>query len=111
MQIEAFVGMRIDRIHAVPVNFDHARPFGPQVTEMVDLAVLTPHEWQTERLLVIAPAFSAIACVLMSELHGRAGFFPPIARLAPRPHVVPPVFDVVEILDLNGQRQLARERR
>ena len=72
---------------------------------------LTSEEWQTERLAVVPPALAPIACLVLAEIHGRAGYFAPVIRLMPRSGSIPPVFDVAEILDLSRQREEARNRR
>jgi len=99
------------RVVAVPSQFDHACGYAEQATELVDAAGLSAAEWQSERLVVVPPSLAAIACLVVAEIHGRAGYFVPIVRLSPRAGAVPPVFDVVEVIDLNAQREAARCRR
>lgn len=101
----------VTRVVAVATQFDHTRGYAAQASELVDAAGLTAEAWQTERLVVVPPAMAAIACLIVAEMHGRAGYFVPIVRLSPRPNAVPPVFDVAEVLDLAAQREAARTRR
>lgn len=110
-RIEAIVGTSVDRVVEVQAHFDHAAPFGPQARELVDQAGLDSAGWQHESLVLVAPSLSSIGCVVLAEVHGRCGYFPPLVRLAPRAGAVPPRFDVVEIIDLANQRQEARGRR
>jgi len=49
--------------------------------------------------------------VLLAELHGRMGYFPPIVRLRPVPNALPPRFEVAEIINLQAVREAARTRR
>ncbi|MGQ9468134.1 MAG: CRISPR-associated protein Csx15 [Anaerolineae bacterium] len=109
-QIEALVGRAVERVVGIPVHLDTERPFGPQIVELVNKVGLEPAEWQTLPLLVVPPALNFAAVLLIAELHGRMGYFPPCVRLKPVPGV-PPRYEVAEILDLQGQREAARERR
>ena len=113
-QVDAFEslsGSTVDRVAVVPTQCDLARPFAEQAAELVDAAGLTAEQWQSCRWAIVRPARAAIACLVMAEIHGRAGYFVPVVRLRPRAGAVPPVFDVAEILDAQGQREAARTRR
>lgn len=109
-QIEALTGRAVERVVEIPVHLDTERPFGPQIAEWVEKAGLPPAGWQTFPLLVVPPALNFAAVLLIAELHGRMGYFPPCVRIKPVPGV-PPRYEVAEILDLQGQREAARERR
>jgi len=109
-QIEALTGQTVERVIEIPTHLDTDAPFGPQVAELVEQAGLSPAEWQTLPLLVVPPALNFAAVLLMAELHGRMGYFPPCVRIKPVPGV-PPRYAVAEILDLQGQREGARGRR
>jgi hypothetical protein len=109
--IEAAAGATVDRVVAVPTHFDHTRPFAGQVVAAVDSANLSSEEWQTLHLVIVPPSLAVIACLVMAEIHGRAGYFVPVVRLGVRPGVLPPAFEVAEVLDVQGQRESARSRR
>jgi len=104
-------GTEVTRVIQVAAQFDHDRGYSEQAVAIADATGLSAQEWQSERLVIVPPSLAAIACLVVAEAHGRAGYFVPIVRLSPRPNAVPPTFDVVEILDLNGQREAARKRR
>jgi hypothetical protein len=70
-----------------------------------------PEEWQTRPVLVVLPSLSYSAGVLLAELHGRMGYFPPIIRMRGVPGAVPPRFEVAEIISLQDVRVAARARR
>lgn len=108
---ESLSGWRIDQIVAVPTHCDLARPFTEQAAGFVDAAGLTSEQWQSCRLAIVPPALSPVACLVIAEIHGRAGYFVPVVRLRPQLGAMPPVFEVAEILDLQGQRDAARARR
>lgn len=108
--IEA-AGATVNRIIAVPTHFDHSRSFAGQVVATVDSANLTSEEWQTLHLVIVPPSLAVIACLVIAEIHGRAGYFVPVVRLGVRPGVLPPIFEVAELLDVQGQRESARSRR
>lgn len=110
-QIEALTGQPLEQVIEVPVHFNHQHPFGPQVVEIVDACGLSPAQWQTTPIVVVPPALNFIAVLLVAELHGRMGYFPPCVRLRPVEGALPPRYEVAEILDLQGQREAARRRR
>ena len=109
--LESLSGWHVDHILAVPAHCDLARPFAEQAAGFVEAAGLTSEQWQSYRLAIVPPALSPVACLVIAEIHGRAGYFVPVVRLRPRSGVLPPVFDVAEILDVQGQREAARARR
>jgi hypothetical protein len=78
---------------------------------MADRVGFSPEEWQTRPILVVLPALSSSARVLLAELHGRMGYFPPIIRMRQVQGVVPPRFEVAEIISLQDVRAAARARR
>ena len=110
-QIEALTGQTIARVINVPTQFDEQQPFGPQLAAMLAQIELTPTQWQTEPLLVVLPSLNFIAAVLLAELHGRMGYFPPVVRTRPVANAVPRRYEVAEILDLQGIRETARKAR
>ncbi len=110
-QVESLTGQRVERVVEVPVHFDHNAPFGPQVVALADACGLTPTEWQTVPILVVPPALNFIAVLLLAELHGRMGYFPPCLRLRPVEGALPPRYEVAEVLNLQAQRDAARTRR
>jgi len=57
------------------------------------------------------PSLNFIAALLLAELHGRMGYFPPILRLRPAEGSVPPRYAVAEILNLQALRDAARLKR
>jgi len=108
---EAISGWTVDRVVAVPTHCDLEQPFAEQAGELVDAAGLTAEQWQSCRLAIVPPALAAIACLVIAEIHGRTGYFVPVIRMRPRAGAVPSVFDVAEILDVQGQRNVAGTRR
>ena len=110
-QIEALTGEAIERVIAVPVHFDNQRPFLPQLEALMVQVPLDAEAWQRARILVNPPSLNFITALLLAELHGRMGYFPPIVRLRPVPGVVPPRYEVAEILNLQAVRMAARRRR
>lgn len=98
-------------VEQITCQMDIERPFAEQVVEMVDSCDVTPDEWQKIRFVVVLPALSTAAALLLSELHGRCGYYPPAIRLKKKADTLPPEYVVAEILDLDSQRQLARSKR
>jgi len=110
-QIEALTDETITQIITVPVHFDTTQPFRPQLEALMATVPLTPTQWQTEPVLVNLPALNFIAALLLAELHGRMGYFPPVIRTRPVPDALPPRYEVAEILNLQAVRDAARARR
>jgi len=110
-QIEAITGQTIARLIDISSQVDVQQPLAPQVVAMADAAGLAPGQWQTEAILINPPALNFSAVVLLAELHGRMGYFPPILRLGPLADSLPRRFEVAEIIDLQTLRDQARRRR
>src|SRR5690606_16910307 len=99
------------RVIDVKTQFEHARPFAEQARTLVEAVGLSAQDWQTAPLLVNLPSLNVIAALVLAELHGRCGYFPPVLRLKPVPDVVPPQFQVAEIVNLQAIREAARAMR
>ncbi len=112
-KIAKIAGREIERVIEVPTQLDITRAFAPQVVELVDSVGLAPEEWQKLPIVINPPALSAIAVLVIAELHGRMGYFPPCVRLRQvRSEAgVSVSFEVAEILSLQEQREQARQRR
>lgn len=110
-QIEALTGQKVARVIHLPVQFDDDRSFLPQIQALMDQIPLSPQEYQTEMILINLPALNFIAGLLLAELHGRMGYFPPILRLRQVPGSLPPRYEVAEILDLQAVRKRSRAER
>ena len=115
-QIEALTGQPIARVVTIPSQIDTQQPLAPQIVAMTDAAGLTPEEWQTAPILVNPPALNFSAVTLIAELHGRMGYFPPVLRMRPvvgpgGQRVVPPRFEVAEIINLQAVRDESRQKR
>ena len=110
-QVEALTSQVVERVIDRPAQFDAADPFVPQVVALVDSVALNPAEWQTLPLIVNPPSLNLIAVSLLAELHGRMGYFPPVLRLRTAAGIVPPRFEVAEVISLQDLRQQARKRR
>jgi len=100
----------IEEIRTIPVQIDQSEPLEPQITAIVDAISLSSEEWQTRQLLINPPGYAPAAFVLLAELHGRIGHFPPLVRLRPKPGPLT-TYEVTELLDLQAVRDEARTRR
>ena len=109
--IEALTKQPIKAVHDLPTQFENNLPFMLQLEALVAQIPLTADEMQTEAILVNPPALNFIASMVLAELHGRMGYFPPIVRLRPIQQQLPPRFEVAEILNLQSIRDAARTRR
>jgi hypothetical protein len=109
-QIESLAGMPIDEVRTIPVQIDQSEPLIPQVTAIVDAALLSSQEWQTRALLINPPGYAPAAFVLLAELHGRIGHFPSLIRVRPKSGPLPG-YEVTELLNLQAVRETSRTRR
>jgi hypothetical protein len=98
-------------VRRLPVEFDPARPFIPQAGALIDRVGLPPDDWQTAPIAVILPSLNYIAAIVLAELHGRMGHFPPIARLRLVQAALPPRYEVAEVINLQSVRDAARKKR
>ncbi len=114
-QLEAvarLTGQTVERVLALPAQFDHQQAYEPQLAAlMAPTIALPPEEWQTASILVNPPSLNFIAALVLAELHGRMGYFPPIIRLRPIKDALPPRYEVAEILNLQTVRDAARTKR
>ncbi|MBM4459702.1 MAG: hypothetical protein FJ011_18395 [Chloroflexi bacterium] len=110
-QVAALTAAAVERVIAVPAQFDTGQPFAPQVEALLAAIPLTAEEWQTLPLLIVPPALNFITAVLLAELHGRMGYFPAIVRLRPIAGSLLPRFEVAEIINLQAVREQARRPR
>lgn len=92
-------------------NAGRSRPLAEVAAELADAAALTSAEWQTRPLLLNPPALAPLALALIAEIQGRCGYFPPILNIRPIPEALPPRYEVAELVDLQAQRDTARNRR
>ncbi len=88
--IEELSGRRAERVMDIKVQFDHEQPLAEQARAAVDGIGLSPEQWQAMSLLVNLPSLSAIAALVLAEMHGRCGYFPAVIRLKPMPQTTPP---------------------
>lgn len=110
-QIEKLSGTSITREVHVPAQFDHQQHFDMQLANLMSKVSLSAAEWQTAPIMVNLPSLNFITALLLAELHGRMGYFPPCIRLRPVKDALPPRFEVAEILNLNVIRENARKTR
>ncbi|MEW5827652.1 MAG: CRISPR-associated protein Csx15 [Chloroflexota bacterium] len=110
-QVEALTGQAVERVIYIPVQFDNQKPYLPQLADLMAGIPLSAQEWQGAPLLINLPAFNAIAALVLAELHGRMGYFPPVLRLRPVEGALPPRFEVAEVLNLQDVRDSARKSR
>jgi len=110
-QIEQLSGQAVAQVIDVKTQFDHARPFAEQARALVEAVGLSAQAWQTTPLLVNLPSLNVIAALVLAEIHGRCGYFPPVLRLMPVPNALPPQFQVAEIVNLQAVREAARAMR
>ena len=110
-QIERLTHQSVERVISLPDQFDHGLPFAPQLSELMQRVDLSAEQWQTESILVNPPSLNFTAAMLLADLHGRMGYFPPVLRIRPVNKSLPPRYEVAEILNLQVLRDAARAHR
>jgi len=110
-QVEALTGQSLEQVVSLPVQFDNDAAFLPQLAALMAELPLSAQALQTAPILVNLPSLNFIAGLLLAELHGRMGYFPPIVRLRPESGSLPPRYEVAEILNLQAVRDAARRAR
>ncbi len=110
-QVEALTGQTVEQVIGLAVHFDNQQAFLPQLSELVKALPVSPADLQTRPILVNPPSLNFITALLLAELHGRMGYFPPILRLRPAAGSLPPRYEVAEILNLQAVRDAARNLR
>lgn len=110
-QVHAMTGESEVRVVDLPVQFDNDQPFEPQLANLAAQIPLSTSELQGEPILVNLPSLNFIAAMLLAELHGRMGYFPPILRMRQVSDSLPPRFELAEIINLNALREAARRKR
>ena len=110
-QINALVDEPVTQVIDLAVQFENQFSFTAQFEALAKRIPLSPAELQTTPVLVNPPSLNFITSLLLAELHGRMGYFPPILRLRPVEDSLPPRYEVAEVLNLQKQRETARTRR
>ncbi len=110
-RIEEITGQQIEQVLDLPVHFDNEQPFVPQLERLLEQVDLSSETWQTASILVNPPSLNFITALLLADLHGRMGYFPPVLRLRPIAGSLPPRYEVAEVLNLQEVRDHARGAR
>lgn len=110
-RLEELVQGRVEQVLDVAVQFDTEMPFEDQMRSLIEDVPLTAAQWQMEAILVGLPSYNVIAALLLAELHGRMGYFPPVMRMKPVPGSTPTRFEVAEVINLQTVRDRARRER
>ena len=109
--VETLAKSRVEQVIALPIHFEHDQAFLPQLRQALAGAPFTAEQWQTAPIVVNLPSFNYISALLLAELHGRMGYFPPILRLKPVEGALPPRYEVAEVINLQAVRDEARKTR
>lgn len=110
-QVESYTGETIQQVVDFPVQFQNELSFLPQLEVLFSRLPLNPQTLQTEAILVNPPSLNFITALVLAELHGRMGFFPPVLRMRPAAGSLPPCYEVAEVLNLQAVRDHARQAR
>jgi hypothetical protein len=105
------VGRPIADMREVKTQLDVDAPFQDQIVALLDGLNISSADWQSQPWLIVLPSLNYAAAVLLAELHGRMGHFPTIVRLRPQANSLVTAYELAEIINLEGVRQLARIRR
>jgi len=109
--VETLSSQKVEQVLALNIHFEHDQPFLEQLRQVLKNVPFTPEQWQTAPILVNLPSLNYITALLLAELHGRMGYFPPVLRLRPVENSLPPRFEVAEVINLQAVRDAARKER
>jgi hypothetical protein len=109
--IEQLTRFPIDNVYDVPVQFDPDQSFTTEIEALMADFPVDSKTLQTEPILICLPSLNFIAAMLIAWLHGKTGYFPAIIRLKRQSDVLPPIFEVAEVINLQALRDQAREQR
>jgi len=109
--IESLFSQKIEKVISVEVSLDNDRSFKAQVEELLAGIDVPLADLMTHPVAVILPSHAFIAALVLVELQGRIGRFPAIIRFMPKPDSLPMVYEVAEIVDLQGLRDEIRRNR
>jgi hypothetical protein len=101
----------IDQVIDIPVQFENGDNFLEQFQQLIQQVPLNADQWQTTPILINLPALNFIAGLMVAELHGRMGYFPPILRTRLIRDSLPPRYEIAEIINLQKVRDHARRSR
>ena len=107
-QIESLSHQEITEVISIKTHFQNGEDFQAQLPSLMKQIPLTSEEYQSKPILVIPPALNFLAVLVLSDLHGRMGYFPSIVRLRPVEESLPPQYEVAEIINLQEVRNEAR---
>jgi hypothetical protein len=110
-QVEELLRHKIERIIDVSSQIDPVALLEPQIDAMILQAGLTNVEWQNLPLIINLPSLNYSTALLLAKLHGLCGYFPAILRLRAVPGRITTCFKVAEIINLQQERERARQRR
>jgi hypothetical protein len=111
VQIEELLHHKIQRVIDIPSQIDPAVPLDPQIDAMISQTGLTEVEWQNLPLIINLPSLNYSTALLLAKLHGLCGYFPAILRLRAVPGRITTCFEVAEIVNLQQERERARQNR
>lgn len=106
-QLATLAGAPPQAVTAVKVHLDLDGDLVAQTRALIEGLNIAPADWQNTPWLIVPPSLSAIAAVLLADLHGRIGHFPPILRLRPVPGALVTEYEVAEIVNLEEVRRAA----
>lgn len=93
----------------LPVEFDNARPYGPQCVDLADKVGLTPSAWKTLPIVVNPPGLCRAVGVAQRTAWAH-GLLSCHCTLTPRRRQHPTRFEFAEIINLQALKDAARER-
>lgn len=111
LEIEALSGHAVGEVVDLQRQFEDQDPFMEQLFELQEGIPFSSDELQTEPFLIVPPALNFLAAMVISDLHGRMGYFPPIIRIRRVEDSTPPRYEVAEIINLQDVRDAARAQR
>ncbi len=112
-QIAALLNVKIQTLEELRITtqIDRTLPIQLEMTRILESTGFSNEDWQTKPFIVNPPGLALAALCLITELHGRTGYFPSVLSVSPIPNSTPLEFMVQGVVNLQQLREIARMKR
>ena len=109
-QLEHKLGTPFTEQH-LPVHVQSGESMTAACERALAALALSATEWQTTPLIVNPPGLSSLACLLLTAIHGRCGYFPALTIMRPLSSAPLPTFVLEDVVNLQALREQSRQTR
>jgi hypothetical protein len=105
-QAEALLHEPITRVIDLSIKVDPDQEMLPQFKKSMAKLKLNDTDLCAEPVVINLPNQNYLAVMVLAELHGRMGYFPPILRARMKSSGLLPYYEVAEVIDLQAMEDL-----